>query len=92
MNIMKKIILAAAFSLLATSAFAQATMTNNDNSKSNGSSIGQQSSQVKGNGDWVGGNGTGAGPYGTGDQTTTSGSRADLVHESNTGKPGQGNK
>ena len=89
MNIMKKMILAAAFSLLATSAFAQATMTNNDNSKSNGSSIGQQSSQVKGNGDWVGGNGTGAGPYAGGDQTISPGSRADAVHESNTDKPGR---
>ena len=87
MNIVKKIILAAAFSLLATSAFAQATLSTNDDAKSNGSSIGQQSSQVKGNGDWVGGNGT-SGP----DQTTSPGSRADAVHESNTGKPGQGNK
>jgi hypothetical protein len=92
MNIMKKIILAAAFSLLATSAFAQATLSTNDDAKSNGSSIGQQSSQVKGNGDWVGGNCTGAGPYGAGDQTAGPGSGADLVHESNTGKPGQGNK
>ena len=92
MNIMKKIILAAAFSLLATSAFAQATMTNNDNSKSNGSNIGQELSAVKGNGDWVGGNGTGAGPYGAGDQTTASGSRADAVHHDNTGKPGRENK
>ena len=90
MNIVKKMmILAAAFSLLTTAAFAGATMTANDNSKSNGSDIGQLSSRVSGNGDWVGGNGTGAGPYGAGDQTTSPGSRADLVHESNTGKPGQ---
>ena len=87
MYIMKKIILAAAFSLLATSAFAQATMTNNDNSKSNGSSIGQQSSQVKGNGDWVGGNGTSGV-----DQTTSAGSRADAVHHDNGANPGQHNK
>ena len=85
---MKKIILAAAFSLLATSAFAQATLSMKDNgTNSNGSSIGQQSSQATGNGDWVGGNGT-SGP----DQTTSPGSRADAVHGSNTGKPGQGNK
>ena len=89
MNIMKKMILAAALSLLTTAAFAEATLTDNDNSKSNGSSIGQQSSAAKGNGDWVGGNGTGAGPYGAGDQTTEPGSRADAVHESNGGKPGQ---
>jgi hypothetical protein len=92
MNIMKKIILAAAFSLLATSAFAGATMTNNDNSKSNGSVIGQESSRVTGNGDWVGGNGTGAGPYGAHDQTTTPGSRADAVHDDNGSNPGQHNK
>jgi hypothetical protein len=64
-----------------------ATLSTNDDAKSNGSSIGQQSSQVKGNGDWVGGNGT-SGP----DQTTSPGSRADAVHGSNTGKPGQANK
>ena len=92
MNIMKKIILAAAFSLLTTSAFAQATMTNNDNAKSNGSTIGQELSQVKGNGDWVGGNGTGAGPYGSGDQTTAPGSRADAVHNDNGDKPGRAGK
>ena len=86
---MKKMMMAAALSLLSTAAFAQATMTNNDNSQSNGSSIGQQSSRVTGNGDWVGGNGTGTGPYGAGDQTTSPGSRADAVHTSNTGKPGQ---
>lgn len=77
---MKKFALAAFLSLLATSAFAGATMTNNDNAKSNGSTIGQLSSQVKGNGDWVGGNGTGAGPYGAGDQTNAPGSRASEVH------------
>src|SRR5262249_31401699 len=38
---------------LATAAFADATLTTNDNSQSNGSSIGQQSSAAKGNGDWV---------------------------------------
>jgi hypothetical protein len=85
---MKKIILAAAFSLLATSAFAQATLSMKDNgTNSNGSSIGQQSSQATGNGDWVGGNGTSGG-----DQTTSPGSRADAVHTSNTDKPGQHNK
>ena len=69
MNIMKKIILAAAFSLLATSAFAQASLGFKDGgTNSNGSSIGQQSSQVTGNGDWVGGNGTSGN-----DQTTSPG-------------------
>ena len=92
MNIMKKIILAAALSLLTTAAFAEATLTANDNSKSNGSSIGQQSSAATGNGDHVGGNGTGAGPNGAGDQTTSPGSRADAVHDDDTGKPGQHNK
>ena len=81
MNIMKKIILAAAFSLLATSAFAQATLSTNDYAKSNGSSIGQQSSQVKGNGDWVGGNGTSGGTGDAGDQTSAPGSRSAEVHE-----------
>ena len=47
--------------------------------------IGQQSSQVTGNGGWVSGNN---GP----DQTTYPGSRAALVHQSNTGVPGQHNK
>lgn len=86
---MNKFIIAATISLLTTSAFAAATLTPNDNSKSNGSSIGQQSSAAKGNGDWVGGNGTGAGPWGAGDQTTYPGSRADLVHASNGIPPGQ---
>ena len=92
MNIVKKMILAAALSLLTTAAFADATMTNNNNSNSNGSLIGQQSSAVKGNGDWVSGNGTGTGPYGIGDQTTSPGSRANAVHQSNGDKPGQHNK
>ena len=52
---------------------------------SNGSSIGQQSSQVTGNGGWVGGN---IGP----DQATYPGSRAALVHASNTCVAGQHNK
>ncbi|HKN04149.1 MAG TPA: hypothetical protein VJY31_09420 [Buttiauxella sp.] len=86
---MKKIILAATLSLVTTMAFASATMSPNDNSRSNGSSIGQQSSAATGNGDWVGGNGTGAGVYGAGDQTTEPGSRAALVHGSNGTPPGQ---
>ena len=75
--------------LLTTAAFADATLSYNTNSKSNGSSIGQQSSGAKGNGSWVSGNGTDGAAN---DQTTDPGSRASLVHESNTGKPGQHNK
>ena len=82
---MKKIILAAAFSLLATSAFAQATLSMKDSgTSSNGSSIGQQSSQATGNGAWVGGNGVNGSAN---DQTTYPGSRADAVHGVN-GAPG----
>jgi len=78
------LIAVAAFSLLSTAAFADATLTFKG-TDSNGSSIGQQSSQVTGNGGWVSGNN---GP----DQTTYPGSRAALVHQSNTGVPGQHNK
>ena len=84
---------AAAFSLLTTAAFADATIQANENSKSNGSSIGQQSSGATGNGAWVSGNNLVTGDFGPGqDQTTYPGSRADLVHASNGDKPGQANK
>jgi hypothetical protein len=49
------------------------TFVNNDNAASNGSQIGQQSSQIKQNGQFVSGN------THVWDQTTTPGSRADLV-------------
>jgi hypothetical protein len=84
-KIMKSILIAAAAcSLLSTAAFADATLSLKG-TNSNGSSIGQQSSQATGNGGWVSGNN---GP----DQTTYPGSRADAVHASNTGVPGQHNK
>jgi len=72
-------------------AFAQATLELKD-SNSNGSSIGQQSSGATGNGDWVSGNGTTATVEGgVRNQTTYPGSRADLVHESNTQSHAGGN-
>ena len=83
---MKKIILALAVSLITTAAFAGEAIEGNANSKSNGSTIGQESSASKHNGDVVSGNG---GSGGVGDQTTTPGSRADAVHAENVGKPGQ---
>jgi hypothetical protein len=83
MNIMKKIILAAAFSLFATSAFAGATLNSKD-TNSHGSAVGQASSGYKGNGDVIGGNGN-TGTSGVAgdasDQTTSPGSRSAEVHE-----------
>jgi hypothetical protein len=78
-NIMKKLILAAALSLLTTTAFAGATLTANGNSKSNGSIVGQLSSAATGNGDGIGGNGDGIAATGY-DDTSSPGSRADAVH------------
>lgn len=75
---MKRIVIASVFALISSAAFAQATIDTNDNSKSNGSTIGQQSSAATGNGDVVSGNGTGEGFF-SGDQTTYAGSRADAV-------------
>ena len=80
----------------ARAAFAQATIDHNTNSKSNGSTIGQQSSAATGNGDVVSGNGTGTGFF-SGDQTTAPGSRADAVHDAKTkagenSRPGRNNK
>ena len=77
---MKKIILAAAFSLLATSAFAGATLSTKD-TNSHGSAVGVASSGYKGNGDMIGGNGTSGGTGDGGDQTTSPGSRSAEVHE-----------
>lgn len=90
---MKNMFLASVAVIAMTGAsFAQADMEPKG-TKSNGSNIGQQSSQVTGNGDWTSGNGTGAGTYGAGDQTTTPGSRADAVHNAQgSGAPGQVNK
>lgn len=86
---MKKCILTAAFALLATSAFAGATIDYNTNSKSQGSTIGVQSSAAIANGDVVSGNGTGQGFF-SGDQTTTPGSRAATVHDSQAAAGEQG--
>jgi hypothetical protein len=79
MNIMKHIILAAALSLAATTAFAGATIGTKE-SNSNGSVVGQSSSAYTGNGDVIGGNGTNgvAGAMG-GDQTTGPASRPSLM-------------
>ena len=54
---MQKMILAAAFSLLGTAAFAGATL-DTKGTTSNGSAVGKSSLMYTGNGDYVGGNGT----------------------------------
>lgn len=78
---MKKLIIAAAALVLASSA-PMAADFQYKNSNSQGSNVGQASSGGTGNGAIVGGNGTIEGqPLGgwATDQTTTPGSRADLV-------------
>lgn len=80
---MKKMILAATLSLLASASISfagGATIDHNNNSKSQGSAIGKASSAATHNGDVVSGNGTGTGFF-SGDQTTYAGSRADAVHK-----------
>ncbi|MDQ0323387.1 hypothetical protein QO002_005593 [Pararhizobium capsulatum DSM 1112] len=69
---MKKMILAAALSLLATAAFAGGATLEGRESKSNGSATGESSSSYTGNGDYIGGNGTSGV-----DQTTSPASRAE---------------
>ena len=75
---MKTILALSLFLASVGAASAQATIGHNTNTKSNGSTIGMQSSAATGNGDVVSGNGTGAGFF-SGDQTTYAGSRADAV-------------
>ena len=70
---MKKIILAAALSLVTTMAFAGATI-DTKTTNSNGTAEGQGASSYTGNGDYVGGNGTSGVEN---DQTTAPGSRVD---------------
>lgn len=80
---MKHLILAAAVSLLTTTAFAGATLTPKANGSNSNGAVGYDASRATGNGDWVGGNGTQDGVFGAGDQTTYPGSRADLVRDLN---------
>jgi hypothetical protein len=89
MNIMKHIILAAALSLAATTAFAGATTTAKDTG-SQGSNVGQASSSYTGNGAAIGGNGDTSMFGRSVDQTTAPGSRSDEVH-SVQGGTGPGN-
>src|SRR4051794_28691459 len=77
-KIMKRTFFAAAtLSLIATCAFAEggATLDGSKISNSNGSLVGQSSSDYTGNGDVIGGNGTSI----TGDQTTAPASRPSLM-------------
>ena len=75
---MKKMILAAGLSLLATAAFAGASLEGKTTT-SKGSAVGQSSSSYKGNGDVIGGNGTVATANPSADQTTGPHSRPDAV-------------
>ncbi|MGO4438561.1 hypothetical protein [Rhizobium sp. RAF56] len=67
---MKKMILATGLSLLATAAFADTTFDHNTNAKSNGSTIGQLSSQWKHNGDVVAGKQVAVMCFKTGERTS----------------------
>ena len=75
-----KFILAAAFSLLTTAAFAGATLTGGT-TNSQGSTVGQSSSSYTGNGDVIGGHGTVATANPGQDQTTGPASRPSLMQQ-----------
>lgn len=81
---MQKILIASAFALISTGAFAN-TLSIKDSTSSQGSIIGRESSAATHNGDWVSGNGTS-----DVDQTTTPGSRADAVHTDQANDPSHG--
>jgi hypothetical protein len=89
---MKKMILAAGLSLLATAAFAGATLDPSKGTNSKGSDVGQSSSSYKGNGDVIGGNGTYAANNPGSDQTTGPHSRPDAVEGNFAGSNNAGGK